>query len=223
MESLLILLPSVIYWCINEKKGLGLSIAVLLSLWIVFFLEYHNINLPFGYAAGWIIASVIIIIYILADKKIEALLAKGGFRAGMIAAAAVSFLLIIRLPDEKLLIPSGILLGMGAGYCLNFKYVGFKSKILLERTGIAKYLVLLVRILLGSTGFMLILAASGKIIPANSSNVNLYYFICYTLSGLWISAAAPWIFIRLRLAGKALPARPETANKDTSPEKTNDA
>ena len=225
MEPLFVLLPAIIYWCIDEKKGLGLSVAVLLSMWIVFFLEYQDVRLPFGFAANLLITAVIICVYIFLVKRIEALFAKGGFRTGMIATAAVSFLMIMRLPCEKLLIPGGILLGLGTGFGLNCRYIGFKSKLILERTStamrysIAKYLVLFVRFLLGVTGFLLILAAAGKIIPQDSGNVNLYNFIRYALSGLWISAAVPWIFIRLRLAGKTLPARQEPASEYFNKEK----
>jgi len=188
---------SLIYWCINEKRGLGLGIVVLLSIWIHFFLKYLDIHLPLGL----IIFGIILCCYFLLGSKIEMLLVKGGFRAGMITAAIVSFLMIVRLQSEEFLMPGGILLGMGTGFCLNYRYVGFKSILLLERTGIAKYLTLFVRFILGIAGFMLIIFAVGKIIPQNSGNVNLYRFLMYALTGLWISAAAPWVFVRLRLAG----------------------
>ncbi|MCL2243673.1 MAG: hypothetical protein FWC03_04305 [Treponema sp.] len=210
MESYFILIPSFVYWCIDEKKGMGLSAAVLLSIWIVFFLEYYKVLLPFGFVLSLIIASVIFLVYFLFAKKIEPLFAKGGFRAGMIISAVVSFLMIMRLPNDKFLVPGGILLGVGAGYCLNWRYIGFKSRLLTESASasaqgiIVKCLVMLVRFLLGSTGFMLILAATGRLIPQDSGNINLYNFIRYALSGLWVSAASPWIFIRLRLAGKSI-------------------
>ena len=211
MESLFVLLPAIIYWCMDEKKGLGLSLSVLLSIWIVFFLEYRNVNLPFGAAAGWIIAAVIIFCYFLFHKKIETLFARGGFRAGMITTAVVSFLMILRLQGEKLLIPGGILLGIGTGFCLNLRYIGFKSRLLPGKKDIIKYSVLFIRLLLGITGFMLILSVTEKIIPWDSGNVNLYGLIRYALAGLWISAAAPWIFIRLRLAVKAVTQTGEDA------------
>ena len=227
MESLIILLPSLIYWCIDEKKGMGLCAAVLISMWIVFFLEYRDARLPFGAAACFLIAAAVLGVYFFLGKKMEALFAKGGFRMGMIVCAAVSFLMILRLQGEKLLIPAGILLGMGAGYCINFRYISFKAcikqqacskQLLLKRTGIEKFLVLFIRFLLGGTGFLLILAAARKIIPQDSGNINLYNFVRYALSGFWISAASPWIFIRLRLAEKAMP----DVNEDPGPEKSND-
>ena len=225
LAPLLILLPSLIYWCIDEKKGLGLSAAFLLSMWVIFFLEYQDERLPFEFAANGIIAAVIIGSYILFAKKIENLFVKSGFRAGMIASAAVSFLMIFRLSSEKLLIPGGILLGMGTGFGINCRYVGFRSKhgqLLLERTVILKYLTLIIRFLLGAAGFILILFASGKVIPEDSGNVNLYNFIRYALSGFWVSAAAPWIFIRLRLAQKEISAAPKTKNEYNDPEEMND-
>ena len=220
MELLLILLPAFIYWCLDEKKGLGISAAVLLSMWFIFFLEYQNVYLPFGFAANLIITAVILCIYFLLGKKIEIFFIKGGFRAGMIVTAAFSFLMIMRLQGERLLIPGGILLGMGTGYCINYRYIGFKSREILGRTGFAKFAVLLVRFLLGGTGYLLILAATGKIIPQNSGNINLYGFIRYALAGFWVSAAAPWIFIRLRLAEKAVSAGSQAADEETGPEKS---
>ena len=263
----IILLP-VFFWCIDEKKGLHLGFAVLISAWINMSLKYlldqprpffegydpslgmiseRMGGLPSGHAqntlvmffiiaswikknwaytgaavlcllisfsriylgvhfptdiiAGWILGGIVLLGYFLFSGKIETLLVKGGFRAGMITTAIVSFIMILYLPSRSLLMPGGILFGFGIGYCLNKRYVGFASKELLGRTGAKKYLTLAGRMVFGIAGFLLIFFAAGYLIPQESGNQRLYIFIQLALTGLWVSVAAPWVFIKLRLAG----------------------
>jgi undecaprenyl-diphosphatase len=263
-----LLLP-VVYWCVDEKKGLHLYITVLITLWInlsfkflldqprpffegydpsvgiiserlnglpsghaqitlvMFFIFaswikkkwayvcaallcfligfsriYLGVHFPTDVAAGWLLGGVILCGYFLLRDKIEALLSRGGFRAGMYTSAAVSFIMIVYLPNQELLMPGGILLGICAGFCLNRRYVGFSSNALLGRTGVKKYLTLAARLVLGIAVAILFLFAIVKIIPqiTNLNNEKLFGFACFALLGLWGSVAAPWVFIKLRLA-----------------------
>jgi len=267
-ESVYMALLPLLYWCIDEKKGVRLGAVILISAWVnvslKFLLDqprpffegydpalgiiteklgglpsghaqntlvllfitaswirkkwayicapvlclligfsriYLGVHFPTDVLAGWILGGIILCVYFLLGGRIEALLVKGGFRAGIIASALVSFVMILYLPGRELLMPAGILLGLGAGYCLNRRYVDFTSSETLGRTGIVKYLVLSVRFLLGMTGFLLIYVALGKILPRDGSNQNLFGFIRYALVGLWVSVAAPWVFVKLRLGG----------------------
>ena len=203
----LILLPF-IYLCVDEKKGLRLSVILLISTWIYFSLKnYIGVftedlpeKFPIDMLGGWVIGGVIFCGYFFISTQVETLLAKAGFRAGMIACAAVSFIMILNQPAEEMLLLGGTLLGAGAGYYLNRKHIDFRSGASPEKTGAAKYLPLLVRFLLGITGLALILTAIGKIIPQDSANKNLYEFLRFALGGLWVCAGAPWVFVRLHLA-----------------------
>nr|AGS52275.1 membrane-associated phospholipid phosphatase [uncultured bacterium contig00059] len=291
MLMFIILLP-LVYWCVDEKKGLHISVMVLLSVWINITLKFlldqprpffegydpslgmvdeHMGGLPSGHAqntlvllfiiaswirekyfkyaaviymcaallcfligfsriylgvhfptdviAGWILGGIILLGYFLLNGKIEALIAKGigsdgnGIRLGMIASAVAAFVMIIYLPNDDALFPGGTMLGMGTGYCLNRRYVGFKSALMTERKGVVKYFILFARLLLGIAGFLLIYFAAGKLFPQNTPNHNLYGFVRYALGGLWISAVAPWVFVKLRLAGTA--ARTEPVSCET--------
>jgi len=263
----MVLLP-LLYWCVNEKKGLHLGVAVLISTWINLSLKflldqprpffeaydpslgiitermgglpsghaqntlvlliiiaswikkrwayicasllclligfsriYLGVHFPTDVLAGWILGGLILCGYFLLKDRIETLLVKGGIRAGIIASAIVSFIMILYLPSSELLMPAGFLLGLGAGYCLNRRYVGFTNGQTPDRTDIVKYLILFVRFLLGIAGFVLVYIGLGKILPAGGGNQNLFGFIRYVLVGLWVSVAAPWVFVKLRLAG----------------------
>ena len=263
----MITLP-LIYWCIDEKKGIRLSTAVLISVWINIALKfllnqprpffegydpsvgmidvrlgglpsghaqislvmlfitaswikrkwaycaaallclaigftriYLGVHFPTDILGGWLLGAAVLCGYFLLRSRIETLLSQGGIRAGMIASAALSFLMILYLPGEEILMPGGTLLGAGAGYCLNLRYAGFTSTPG-GREGAAKYLILLVRFLLGITGLVLILTAVGKLIPQDSGNRSLYGFARFAIAGLWIYAGAPIIFIKLHLADK---------------------
>jgi hypothetical protein len=200
LTALCLFLISLIYWCIDEKKGLHLGILVLIFAWINMLLE--SLFIQPGAAASLIPFILIFCGYFLLYEKIEMLLEKGGFRAKMISSAVLSFIMILHLPNRELLAPAGAMLGFCTGYCLNIKYIGFTSNAVLGRTGAGKYLTLSIRLILGITGFVLIYFAAGKLIPWDSANYKLYGFLHAALGGLWVSAAAPWVFTRLRLAGK---------------------
>jgi membrane-associated phospholipid phosphatase len=262
----LALIP-LIYWCVDEKKGLRLGIMILISIWVNLSLKYmldqprpffegydpsvgmsseKTGGLPSGHAqntlvmffilaswvkkkwayvcasalclligfsriylgvhfppdvlAGWILGGVILCGYFLSSGKIEDLLVKGGFRAGMIATSALSFVMILYIPVKELLMPGGTLLGLGFGYCYNRRSVGFSTNALPEATDHKKYLMLFAKVILGLGGLILIFFRVSSFVPHSSSNQNLYAFAVSMITGLWISIAAPWIFIKLRLA-----------------------
>jgi len=260
-----------LYWCIDEKKGLRLGLAVLISAWINMSLKflldqprpffegydpslgminermgglpsghaqntlvmlfiiaswlkkkwaflcaavlciligfsriYLGVHFPTDIIAGWILGGIVLCGYFMLGDRIETLLVKGGFRAGMIASAMLSFIMILYLPGKELLMPGGTVFGLGIGYCLNRRYVGFTANALLGRSGTGKYLTFCARMFLGFMGFVLVFVAAGNLMPRESGNQNLYGFLQAALAGFWVSVAAPWVFIKLRLAESGL-------------------
>jgi membrane-associated phospholipid phosphatase len=275
----IILLP-LIYWCVDEKKGLRLGTVVLISVWLNLFLKfvldqprpffvnydpslgmiretmgglpsghaqntlvlwaiiaswvnkkwfygiaalfcllvgfsrmYLGVHFPTDIIGGWIIGGALLAIYFLAGKKIETLLVSHGSRAGLITCAALAFIMILYRPSAELLMPGAMLLGLGTGYYLCKNKIGFTASSLDGRTVIAKYLVLLVRFLLGITVLVLwyVLTKKTMIAFAHSGNYNLFVFLRFGVIALWIAAGAPWLFRSMRLADSGAENHPARA------------
>jgi len=200
---LFMLLPFFIYWCINERAGLQISVTVIICIWAVLMYRNFKESIPIDINLTWIIAAVIFCVYLFFRKKIAALLSKGGLRAYLFTAAAVSFLMILYHPSYEYVLPGGILLGLSVGYSLNIRYIGFKSSEILDRKGMIKWLTLIARFVLGTAVTAIIIFRISDILPKinNSQYILIYGFLCYAIVSLWVFVAAPWLFIKLRLAG----------------------
>jgi len=200
---LFLLAPFFIYWCINEKAGLQIGITVLLCIWSVLLYRNFKEDIPLDIDLTWIIVAFLFCVDLFLGKKIIFLLSKGGVRAYMITASVVSFLMILYHPSVEYVFPGGILLGLSIGYYMNKRYIGFKSSDIREMKGIKKLLIMLARFILGIAVLAVIIYRVNQIM-ANISNhiyILIYGFLCYAVMSLWVSVAAPWIFIKIHLAG----------------------
>jgi len=196
---------SLVKWMIVAswgKKRWLFAPAALLCLAIGFSRIYLGVHFPTDVIGGWLLGGLILCGYFLAGPRIESLLAALGPRAAMVACAALAFAMILYRPSTELLLPSGLILGLGAGYTLNRQRIGFTASALCGRTGVAKYLTLLARFALGMAGMFALILASGKVdsIFSESENYRLVVFFRYALLAFWVSAGAPWLFRLLRLA-----------------------
>jgi len=204
---LFLLIPFFIYWCINEKAGLQICITTILCIWAVLLYRHFKEDILINIDLSWIIALVLFSIDFFVGKKIDALLAKGGIRAYMITASAVSFCMILYRPAYEYVYPGGILLGLSIGYYLNKRYIGFKSADVLERKGIKKAFTLIARFVLGTAVIPVVLLRVNQIIEGiiqrngNNHYIQIYAFLCYMVMALWVFVAAPWVFIKIKLAG----------------------
>jgi len=151
----------------------------------------------------WIIVAFLFCIDLFLGKKIDALLSKGGVRAYMITASVVSFLMILYHPSVEYVFPSGLLLGLSIGYYMNKRYIGFKSSDIREMKGIKKWLIMLARFVIGTAVLAVIIFRVNQIMLniSNSIYILIYGFLCYAVMNLWVSVAAPWVFIKIHLAG----------------------
>ena len=200
---LFLLAPFFIYWCINEKAGLQISITVLLCIWSVLVYRNFKEDIPLDINFTWIIVAFLFCVDLFFGKKIIFLLSKGGVRAYMITASVVSFLMILYHPSVEYVFPGGILLGLSIGYYINRRYIGFKSSDIREMKGIKKWLIMLARFILGAAVLAVIVYRVNQIMSqlSNSLYILIYGFLCYAIMSLWVFVAAPWVFIKIHLAG----------------------
>jgi len=196
---------SLVMWIIiaswgKQKRFYG--IAALFCLLIGFSRVYLGVHFPTDVLGGWLIGGILLAVYFCTEKRIETLLAAHSPRAGLIACAALAFVMILYRPFIELLMPGAMILGLGTGYYLCRFHIGFTASALSNRTGVYKYLALAVRFLLGMTVMVLLFVLTEKITVKfeGSGNYPLFMFLRFALFALWISAGAPWLFRFLRLA-----------------------
>ena len=180
------------------SRAVHLCIAAFLCLLIGFSRVYLGAHFPTDVLGGWLLGGLILAVYFLAGNRIEAWLESP--RAGLIAAAVLAFAMNMYRPSEYLLMPSGMILGLGFGCFLCRRYIEFNASVN-DRHGAAKYLTLLVRFAIGITAMVLLYVAAGKAVNGlrGSGNYHLYVFMRYVLLSIWFSAGAPWVFCKLRL------------------------
>jgi len=183
------------------SRAVHYCIAALLCLLIGFTRIYLGVHFPTDVFGGWLLGGIILAVYFCAGSRIEAWFESHNPRIGLTVAAALALAMNMYRPSEYLLMPSGMILGLGIGCFLCRRYINFNAS-LKDRPKTEKRLTMLVRYMLGITAMCLIYAASGKVINGlrGSGNYYLYVFISHVLVAVWISAGAPWLFYKLRLA-----------------------
>lgn len=191
------------------KKNWAFAVAAFVVLLIGFSRVYLGVHFPTDILGGWIIGAITLAAYFLWKDSIEELLARGGFRAQLIVSAAAAFIMILYNPAsaqaapggvEALLLPGGIVLGMGAGYALTVRYTGFHSGFS-GHEGAAAFLSALGRIVTGAAGTALLFIVLEKTRGMLGPGFNrLGIFIRFAVFALWIYAGAPRLFVLLRLA-----------------------
>ena len=183
--------------------------AALLCLLVAFSRVYLGANFPTDILGGWAVGGTLLCAYFLAGRRIEALFSGRPPRAALLAIAALSFAMILYRPSWETIPPAGMLLGMGLGFYLCGRYVGFAAPSPVG--GPAGRLVPLARFAIGFGGAALLFVLSGNLLGGlrHAENYHLFVFARFALLALWISAGAPWVFAAARLAGSGAGPRGE--------------
>lgn len=193
---------SLVFWVVIGswiKKRLGLLVAIGIPLLIAFTRLYLGVHFPTDIFAGWLLAGLLLVLYFKFATVIESALSSINIRFRILAAAAVTFIMNALHPEDTSL--GGVFFGMSIGYILMTERFPFSAAHAADGRR-PRIPVLIIRYLIGISGAGLIYGGLKLVFPeAESAWYSLGRFFRYGLVGLWVSAGAPWIFLKLRLAG----------------------
>jgi membrane-associated phospholipid phosphatase len=176
---------------------------------------YLGVHFPTDILGGWFLGALVLALFFFFDAPIAALLRSGGLRPQLVSAALAGFLMNASGVEESV---GGLFLGFCAGYALTRARVGFSARKAVrgKRPGggiwCARYVIgitcllalqFLLRVLLPGEDALF---GGSALWGAASPWSRLGRFVRYGGLGFFASVGAPWLFIRLGLAGRDTPA-----------------
>jgi hypothetical protein len=177
-------------------------VAALLMVLVPLSRIYLAVHFPTDLLGGYVMGLLVLLLYLWLEPRAEAALE----RAGLIWQLAISILvpavLLLILPVETAVSSGSTLAGMGVGFALERRWVGFETAGAWWKRAL-RYVVGMA-VMFGL--YVGLKAAFDGLEPA-----LLFRFIRYGLIGFWGGLGAPWAFTKLRLAGTREPARPAAA------------
>jgi membrane-associated phospholipid phosphatase len=152
---------------------------------------YLGVHFPHDLLGGYIIGAVLLFIFLQWGERGERWIAGQSFSVQVTVAAACSIPLMLLFPSEDGVTSSATLLGMGIGFVIQARWIGFEADGALWKRAL--------RYALGAAVMMGLWAGLRAAFSALEPAL-LFRFIRYVLMGFWGGAGAPWVFVKLGLA-----------------------
>ncbi|NLJ10760.1 MAG: phosphatase PAP2 family protein [Treponema sp.] len=182
------------------KQPAGLVLAIVLPLLIAFSRLYLGVHFPTDVFAGWALALLVVGIYYFGSASIEALFKALNIRFRILVVALIAFIMNGFNPEDTSM--GGAFFGMATGYIIMTEWFPFSAR-LNAKGEQARFPVLLGRYLIGMAGAALLYLGLKWVFPGEASPwYALGRFTRYVLLGAWISAGAPWVFLKIGIAGQ---------------------
>lgn len=194
---------SVTFWGVVGswlRAPVGVAVAILVPLAVSFTRVYLGVHFPTDIFAGWALGLAVLAAYFIFGQRAAAFLAAAAPRIRLMAAAAAALLMNALHPQDVSL--GGVLFGMGTGYVAMRERFPFEAALGADGApaGIG---VRAARYALGIAGTGALYLGLKLAFPGEgSSQYAVFRFARYAAIGLWVSAGAPWLFLRLKLAGR---------------------
>ncbi len=184
-------------------KPWGIFLAIALPLAISFTRLYLGVHFPTDIAAGLLLGGIILGLYYAAGPLIVRLLRAANIRIRILVVALAAFGMNALHPGDTSM--GGVFFGMGLGYILMKERFPFAAAKNASGEKPALWMLSL-RYLLGIAVAAAVYGGLKLLLPGEGHQwYALGRFIRYALVGSWVAAGAPWVFLQLRLAGKATP------------------
>ncbi|MGA2502671.1 MAG: phosphatase PAP2 family protein [Anaerolineales bacterium] len=208
------------------RKWWGWLIAILIIVLIGISRMYLGVHFPHDVILGWLIGVIVLWLVLRFWKPVAEWLKKMSLGQQVFAAFLGSLVLILfslipylwlkttnwqppaewasfatqAVSLEGALVSGGTLFGLLAGLAWFSQHGGFSTDGPIWKR--------ILRFLLGAVGILVFYLGLdvlfGLIAPSGEAVVPfILRYIRYTLVGAWVSAGAPWMFVKLKLAGKA--------------------
>ena len=155
---------------------------------------YLGVHFPTDLLGGYIIGALLLAIYLQIVLKVEAWLVQKEliWQIGLAILLPVLFIFLNPEGSVSALNAAGVLLGFAPGLILERRWIRFKSG---GRPAN--------RILRFMAGFIVLFGIwmGLRIAFEGMAPAFLLHIVRYALAGMWFALGAPWLFVRLKLAG----------------------
>ena len=169
-------------------------IALFLMLLVPISRVYLGLHFPTDLVGGYLLGFSLLLLYRWLEPGAAVWLKSKGLTCQLGISLALPALMILLFPsyEKNGLIAGATLMGMGVGFAVEQHFVKFQSGGMRWKK--------VVRFLLGTAvAFTLWQGLQSTFFGLQPE--SLYGFLRYGLVGLWGALGAPWIFVKLRLAG----------------------
>lgn len=176
------------------RKPWNLVLALGLPFLIGLSRVYLGVHFPTDVLAGWALAAVLVVPWLLWGAPIERWIADLGLRWQIVVATVVALAMNALAPEETNL--GGAFFGMAAGAAWQFDRLGFDA-------ASGKFGAKALRLLLGYAGLAAVYVGGKLLLPGEgAAGYALWRFLRYALVGAWVAYGAPEVFVRLGLAAR---------------------
>jgi hypothetical protein len=155
---------------------------------------YLGVHFPHDILGGYLLGAALLSLYLWLAPKVETKLVRIGLVWKLVVVLAISALTMLVVMGETSVTAGASLMGIGIGFVLERRWVGFESTGPWWKRGLCYLLG--IAVLLG-------LYVGLKAVFSGFEPVLLFRFVRYGLIGFWSGLGAPWVFVKLRLAESA--------------------
>lgn len=209
------------------KRAWVWGAALIIIFLIGFSRMYLGVHFPHDVLFGWLLGAVILWAFVSFWESVGAWVMKKTLSQQVLLAFVVSLLFIVlgygtwasrsgyRIPEtwvsnallagaeepdpvnaNSAFTSAGTFFGLAAGAAWITSLGGYQAAGLLEKRAL--------RYVIGLVGVLILYMGLGAVFPRGDEFIYLFLrYIRYLLIGWWVAGGAPWVFVRLKLAGRA--------------------